>query len=37
MIVAVAPRLLRRRNSSSAFNRFRSRLLLAPLFSHTPA
>jgi hypothetical protein len=33
---AVAPRLLRARNSERTFNRSPRRFLLAPLFSHTP-
>ena len=35
-MVAAAPRLLLGRNSQRTFNRHRSKLLRAPLFSHTP-
>jgi hypothetical protein len=35
-MVAIAPRLLRGRNSSPRFNRHRRQLLPTPLFSHTP-
>jgi hypothetical protein len=36
MMVAVAQRLLLSRNSQRTFNRYRSKLLRAPLFGHTP-